>query len=110
MEAKILKWQEPPPAKTVKPLDKPDAEVREGLCWSDQHGMCLCFTTHLLAILYMHTCRVLMCALVCCVLMVCASLLIRCAGLQAKKRRGGRRLRKMKERYGLTDVSDMFHQ
>jgi hypothetical protein len=27
MEAKILKWQEPPPAKTVKPLDKPDAEV-----------------------------------------------------------------------------------
>jgi hypothetical protein len=25
--------------------------------------------------------------------------------LQAKKRRGGRRLRKMKERYGLTDVS-----
>jgi hypothetical protein len=31
MEAKILKWQEPPPAKTVKPLDKPDAEVREGL-------------------------------------------------------------------------------
>lgn len=27
MEAKILKWQEPPPAKIVKPLDKPDAEV-----------------------------------------------------------------------------------
>jgi hypothetical protein len=27
MEAKINKWQEPPPAKTVKPLDKPDAEV-----------------------------------------------------------------------------------
>lgn len=24
--------------------------------------------------------------------------------MQAKKRRGGRRLRKMKERYGLTDV------
>lgn len=48
MEAKIQKWQEPPPAKIVKPLDKPDAE--------------------------------------------------------AKKRRGGRRLRKMKERYGLTDM------
>jgi hypothetical protein len=28
MEAKILKWQEPPPAKIVKPLEKPDAEVR----------------------------------------------------------------------------------
>lgn len=28
--------------------------------------------------------------------------------LQAKKRRGGRRLRKMKERYGLTDVSAML--
>lgn len=48
MAAKIEKWQEPPPAKTVKPLPAPDAE--------------------------------------------------------AKKRRGGRRLRKMKERYGLTDV------
>lgn len=45
---KIEKWQEPPPAKQVKPLPIPDAE--------------------------------------------------------AKKRRGGRRLRKMKERYGLTDV------
>ncbi|KXZ56164.1 hypothetical protein GPECTOR_1g140 [Gonium pectorale] len=45
---KIEKWQEPPPAKQVKPLPAPDAE--------------------------------------------------------AKKRRGGRRLRKMKERYGLTDV------
>ncbi|MEW5303488.1 MAG: hypothetical protein WDW36_006174 [Sanguina aurantia] len=45
---KIEKWQEPPPAKTVKPLPAPDAEI--------------------------------------------------------KKRRGGRRLRKMKERYGLTDV------
>lgn len=31
MEAKINKWQEPPPAKTVKPLDKPDAEVRGGV-------------------------------------------------------------------------------
>eukprot|EP00879_Flechtneria_rotunda_P011202 GHRR01011700.1.p1 GENE.GHRR01011700.1~~GHRR01011700.1.p1 ORF type:complete len:418 (+),score=108.76 GHRR01011700.1:198-1451(+) len=49
MGAKIEKWQEPPPAKTVKPLPAPDAEQ--------------------------------------------------------KKRRGGRRLRKMKERYGLTDVS-----
>lgn len=48
MSAKIEKWQEPPPAQTIKPLPKPDAEV--------------------------------------------------------KKRRGGRRLRKMKERYGLTDV------
>lgn len=28
MEAKIEKWQEPPPAKIVKPLEKPDAEVR----------------------------------------------------------------------------------
>ncbi|GIL67900.1 hypothetical protein Vafri_21113 [Volvox africanus] len=45
---KIEKWQEPPPAKQVKPLPVPDAEV--------------------------------------------------------KKRRGGRRLRKMKERYGLTDM------
>ncbi|KAG2497858.1 hypothetical protein HYH03_004124 [Edaphochlamys debaryana] len=45
---KIEKWQEPPPAKQIKPLPVPDAE--------------------------------------------------------AKKRRGGRRLRKMKERYGLTDV------
>mmetsp|Transcript_16110 Transcript_16110/g.34858 ORF Transcript_16110/g.34858 Transcript_16110/m.34858 type:complete len:493 (-) Transcript_16110:371-1849(-) len=45
---KIEKWQEPPPAKTAKPLPCPDAE--------------------------------------------------------AKKRRGGKRLRKMKERYGLTDV------
>jgi U4/U6 small nuclear ribonucleoprotein PRP31 len=51
MAAKIEKWQEPPPAKTAKPLPAPDAE--------------------------------------------------------AKKRRGGRRLRKMKERYGLTDVSVM---
>jgi hypothetical protein len=49
MAAKIEKWQEPPPAKTSKPLPAPDAEI--------------------------------------------------------KKRRGGRRLRKMKERYGLTDVS-----
>ena len=45
---KIEKWQEPPPAKTIKPLPAPDAEQ--------------------------------------------------------KKRRGGKRLRKMKERYGLTDV------
>eukprot|EP00878_Enallax_costatus_P019722 GHUV01020815.1.p1 GENE.GHUV01020815.1~~GHUV01020815.1.p1 ORF type:complete len:423 (+),score=111.92 GHUV01020815.1:457-1725(+) len=48
MATKIEKWQEPPPAKTVKPLPAPDAEQ--------------------------------------------------------KKRRGGRRLRKMKERYGLTDM------
>lgn len=48
MAAKITKWQEPPPAKTSKPLPAPDAEI--------------------------------------------------------KKRRGGRRLRKMKERYGLTDM------
>jgi hypothetical protein len=48
LQAKIAKWQEPPPAKQIKPLPAPDAEV--------------------------------------------------------KKRRGGRRLRKMKERYGLTDV------
>ncbi|KAF5833497.1 U4/U6 small nuclear ribonucleoprotein [Dunaliella salina] len=47
--AKIEKWQEPPPAKTVKPLPKPD-----------EH--------------------------------------------EGRKRRGGRRLRKMKERYGLTDM------
>jgi hypothetical protein len=53
MSAKIEKWQEPPPAKTSKPLPAPDAEV--------------------------------------------------------KKRRGGRRLRKMKERYGLTDVSGRMH-
>jgi Prp31 C terminal domain len=53
MEAKIEKWQEPPPAKTVKPLPCPDGE--------------------------------------------------------AKKRRGGRRLRKMKERYGLTDVRHYRH-
>lgn len=46
--AKIEKWQEPPPAKTIKPLPAPDAEQ--------------------------------------------------------KKRRGGKRLRKLKERYGLTDV------
>ena len=45
---KIKKWQEPPPAKLVKPLPVPD--------------------------------------------------------LEPKKRRGGRRLRKMKERYGMTDV------
>ncbi|KAG2446240.1 hypothetical protein HXX76_000832 [Chlamydomonas incerta] len=45
---KIEKWQEPPPAKQIKPLPVPDAEI--------------------------------------------------------KKRRGGRRLRKLKERYGLTDV------
>ena len=45
---KIEKWQEPPPAKIIKPLKAPDAE--------------------------------------------------------GKKRRGGRRLRKMKERYGLTDM------
>ncbi len=45
---KIEKWQEPPPAKIVKPLKAPDAE--------------------------------------------------------GKKRRGGRRLRKMKERYGMTDM------
>lgn len=45
---KVEKWQEPPPAKQVKPLPVPDAEV--------------------------------------------------------KKRRGGRRLRKMKERYGLTEM------
>jgi len=48
MQAKIAKWQEPPPAKQIKPLPAPDAEI--------------------------------------------------------KKRRGGRRLRKMKERYGLTDM------
>jgi U4/U6 small nuclear ribonucleoprotein PRP31 len=48
MVAKIEKWQEPPPAKFVKPLPLPDME--------------------------------------------------------GKKRRGGRRLRKMKERYGLTDM------
>ncbi len=53
MEAKIEKWQELPPAKTVKPLPCPDGE--------------------------------------------------------AKKRRGGRRLRKMKERYGLTDVRHYRH-
>ncbi len=29
---KIEKWQEPPPAKQVKPLPIPDAEVRRGLC------------------------------------------------------------------------------
>jgi U4/U6 small nuclear ribonucleoprotein PRP31 len=46
--AKIAKWQEPPPAKFVKPLPLPDMEP--------------------------------------------------------KKRRGGRRLRKMKQRYGLTDM------
>ena len=46
--AKIEKWQEPPPAKFVKPLPVPD--------------------------------------------------------LEPKKRRGGRRLRKMKERYGMTDM------
>ncbi len=46
--AKIEKWQEPPPAKIVKPLPVPD--------------------------------------------------------LEPKKRRGGRRLRKMKERFGLTDM------
>ena len=45
---KIEKWQEPPPAKQIKPLPVPD--------------------------------------------------------LEPKKRRGGRRLRKMKERYGMTDV------
>jgi hypothetical protein len=43
MEAKILKWQEPPPAKTVKPLDKPDAEVR-GNCWSSLYAARPCFT------------------------------------------------------------------
>lgn len=48
MLAKIEKWQEPPPAKTVKPILMPAGE--------------------------------------------------------AKKRRGGRRLRKMKERYGMTEV------
>lgn len=48
MIKKIEKWQEPPPAKQVKPLPAPDAEP--------------------------------------------------------KKRRGGRRLRKMKERYGLTEM------
>ena len=48
MLAKIEKWQEPPPAKIVKPLVMPAGE--------------------------------------------------------AKKRRGGRRLRKMKERYGMTEV------
>ncbi|KIY92177.1 U4/U6 small nuclear ribonucleoprotein Prp31 [Monoraphidium neglectum] len=48
MRRKIEKWQEPPPAKQIKPLPAPDAEV--------------------------------------------------------KKRRGGKRLRKMKERFGLTDM------
>ncbi|GBF99181.1 U4 U6 small nuclear ribonucleoprotein [Raphidocelis subcapitata] len=48
MRRKIDKWQEPPPAKQIKPLPAPDAEV--------------------------------------------------------KKRRGGKRLRKMKERYGMTDM------
>jgi U4/U6 small nuclear ribonucleoprotein PRP31 len=48
VRAKLERWQEPPPAKQIKPLAAPDAEV--------------------------------------------------------KKRRGGRRLRKMKERYGLTDM------
>ncbi|KAI8469084.1 MAG: U4/U6 small nuclear ribonucleoprotein [Monoraphidium minutum] len=48
MRRKIEKWQEPPPAKQIKPLPAPDAEI--------------------------------------------------------KKRRGGRRLRKMKERFGLTDM------
>lgn len=48
MLKKVEKWQEPPPAKTIKPLPAPDAEPR--------------------------------------------------------KRRGGRRYRKMKERYGLTDM------
>ena len=46
--AKIEKWQEPPPAKTIKPLPVPD--------------------------------------------------------LEPKKRRGGRRLRKLKERFGLTEM------
>ena len=45
---KIEKWQEPPPAKIIKPLKAPDAE--------------------------------------------------------GKKRRGGKRLRKMKERYGMSDM------
>ena len=48
IKAKIEKWQEPPPAKTIKPLPVPD--------------------------------------------------------LEPKKRRGGRRLRKLKERFGLTDM------
>ncbi|KAF6256171.1 U4/U6 small nuclear ribonucleoprotein [Scenedesmus sp. NREL 46B-D3] len=52
MAAKLEKWQEPPPAKTSKPLPAPDAEI--------------------------------------------------------KKRRGGRRLRKMKERYGLTDMEESY--
>ncbi|CAG9464599.1 unnamed protein product [Pedinophyceae sp. YPF-701] len=54
IRAKIDKWQEPPPARTVKPLPRPDAEV--------------------------------------------------------KKRRGGRRLRKMKERYGITDVRKLANR
>jgi len=48
MQKKIEKWQEPPPAKQIKVLPAPDAEI--------------------------------------------------------KKRRGGRRARKYKERYGLTDT------
>ena len=48
MQKKIEKWQEPPPAKQVRVLPAPDAEI--------------------------------------------------------KKRRGGRRARKYKERYGLTDT------
>ncbi len=46
---KIDKWQEPPPAKQIKPLPRPDE-------------------------------------------------------FENKKRRGGRRIRKMKERYGMTDM------
>jgi hypothetical protein len=34
---KIEKWQEPPPAKQVKPLPCPDAEVRRG---AHQPGPC----------------------------------------------------------------------
>jgi len=52
--AKIEKWQEPPPAKIVKPLPRPDADAR--------------------------------------------------------KRRGGKRYRKMKERYGLTEIQKLANR
>lgn len=54
VQAKIEKWQEPPPAKQPKPLPVPD--------------------------------------------------------LETKKKRGGRRLRKMKERYGMTDMRKMANR
>jgi len=52
--AKIDKWQEPPPAKQIKPLPRPDQE--------------------------------------------------------AKKKRGGKRHRKMKERYGMTDIEKLANR